>query len=545
MTKILKNPIFWLLLLTLPAVWKLLAPGGYEPHDFHHIADIHQMYQALASGQIPPRLGPDFYMSYGYPLFNYYYVLPFYIGAGFFALTGSLMESLKLVFALSAFVSVFGMYFLLRKFFSQAASIAGSLLYLYTPFRAVEIYVRGAIGEAFAIALLPWVLLTLATLIDKTNRKNIAITAFVLMLFFLTHNYFFILAAPLIGVFSVILIINQKERAKVLIGVAAAGFLGVLASAYWWLPAFLESKLVAATTPFVIEDHFPFVKQLIMPSWGYGSSVWGPGDEISFQIGLVNLFFIAISFLVFYRLRSQRPLYWKVSLLALVLFVCSVYLMNIRSLSIWRVIPFTNFIQFPWRLLSMTSFFSAFIAAFVVQNTKFKKLTMIAVVCVSILLTVGYFRPSKNLIRSNQEYLDHFFNNPMYSEDYLQTPIGVSMKPSSVDEKIEIPGADNFSIKKVTSIFWVVDVETQDPAEGIANVLNIPGWFVEVNGQSVETRFVEPYGKIGFSVPAGKSTVKLYWAETDLRQMADLLSLVAMLSILILYLYPKDKRATI
>src|SRR3989344_2628506 len=79
------NTFLLLTVLSLPSVFYLLVPGFYEPHDLHHFADIYEMYRAFASGQIPPRLGPDFIFGYGYPLFNFYYVLPFYIGSLFFA----------------------------------------------------------------------------------------------------------------------------------------------------------------------------------------------------------------------------------------------------------------------------------------------------------------------------------------------------------------------------------------------------------------------------------------------------------------------------
>src|SRR3989338_11381472 len=98
-----------LLVFSVPAIYYLIKPGFYEPHDLHHLADIYQMSRAIASGQIPPRLGPDFTFGYGYPLFNFYYLLPFYLGAFIYALFGSLTASFESVFVLSLILSVFGM----------------------------------------------------------------------------------------------------------------------------------------------------------------------------------------------------------------------------------------------------------------------------------------------------------------------------------------------------------------------------------------------------------------------------------------------------
>src|SRR3989304_9721281 len=111
-----KKILLILLFATVPAIYYLIKPGFYEPHDFHPLADIYQMARAFVSGQIPPRLGPDFTFGYSYPLFNFYYVLPFYIGALFYALFGSLTASFESVFVISGILSVFGMYLFLKEF---------------------------------------------------------------------------------------------------------------------------------------------------------------------------------------------------------------------------------------------------------------------------------------------------------------------------------------------------------------------------------------------------------------------------------------------
>jgi len=43
-------------------------------------------------------------------------------------------------------------------------------------------------------------------------------------------------------------------------------------------------------TLFNFKDHFPFIKQLIFSPWGHGASLWGPGDGMSFQVGIINWF---------------------------------------------------------------------------------------------------------------------------------------------------------------------------------------------------------------------------------------------------------------
>lgn len=542
----MKKIFIILTLLSIPAVWYLIRPGGYEPHDLHHIADIYQMYQAISSGQFPPRLGPDFLYGFGYPLFNYYYVLPFYIGAFFYSAFGSLMAALKAIFLLSALLSVYGMYLFLNKFFSKTASIAGSILYLYTPFRAVEIFVRGAIGEAFAIALFPWLLLGISNLVKKPNEKNISLLAIILSLFLLTHNYFFIFVAPFTALFAAILFYFEKKRLEAIRALVLSGILGVGLSAFWVLPAFLEYGLVSSVTPFVMEDHFPFIKQLIIPSWGYGSSVWGPYDEISFQIGIVNLFAAAaaVPLLSFAKVKSNTKFF--VTALSLVFFVGAIFMMNIRSSFIWNAVPFTNFIQFPWRLLAITAFFTALMAAFVTETIRFKKASAVIIVGLSIVLTASYFKPSKVTFNSDEHYIERMFANSEFSEDYLLLPQESKQKPDFVPEhRFYVESGQVVSINEISKVHWEAEISAQEDTIVEAYVLNFPGWFVEVDGQEVSTSPTDPYGHISFNVTEGIHKVELYWSETNLRLLADIISIASLAIVIVLYFRQKASRATI
>ena len=128
--------------LAIPASIPLLSPGMFEPHDLHHFADIWQMFRSFQTGQLPPRLGPDFTWGFGYPLFNFYYLLPFYLGAFFYAVFGSLVLSFKLVFLFSIIVSLFGMYILARLYLNEVSSLVVALVFLYTPLPRMRNYSR-------------------------------------------------------------------------------------------------------------------------------------------------------------------------------------------------------------------------------------------------------------------------------------------------------------------------------------------------------------------------------------------------------------------
>lgn len=548
--KFLKNNkfiIFLLFLFSAPASLPLIFPGFYEPHDLHHIADIYQMFKAIQSGQLPPRLGPDFTFGYGYPLFNFYYLLPFYIGAFWYSLVGSLTASFKFVFLVSAILSVFGMYLFLREFFGKFPAIVGSALFLYSPYRAVEIYVRGAMGEALALSLLPFVAWSLVRVVkNPKNYMVITASSIILALFVISHNYLFVLVAPALLLLIILLTNQEKAKSLVFLSLTKVAVIASGLTAYWWLPALIEQRLLASVTPFSLKDHFPFIKQLIIPSWGYGSSVWGPGDGLSFQIGLVNLAVVVASFalIIFSKKLFKDRKISTITLWALIGFFVSVFMMNIRSLFIWRLIPFYNFIQFPWRLLFLTTFFSAVLSATITQilPKKRAKIAGFLIVAGALVLTTQYFRPSKIVFKKDGQYLTRFFESETYSEDYLLLPNWVSQRPEGPPKaKIKSEEALVTNIQQINQIFWRADVSAEDTAKVTFNTYYFPGWFAKVDGNEAEIKPGEPYGQIELQVPEGEHSIEFFWKETPLRRRADYISLTSLFLVIGLLVYPRIK----
>ncbi len=542
--------VIFLFLFSLPSVYYLLIPGFYEPHDLHHLADVYQMYKAFVSGQFPPRLGPNFIFNYGHPLFNFYYVLPFYLGSIFFAFLKNLQLSLKLVFIISFFLSSFGMYLFLREFFGRLPSLTGAILFLYSPYRAVQVYVRGAVGEALSLSLLPFVFWVITKLFKNPEKKSfIFLSSILFSLFILSHNYFWALSFPFLIFFTIIYSKNNlKER---LFSLFKVSFFALLITGYWWFPALIEQRLLHSQTPFPLYDHFPFFKQLVFPSWGYGASVWGPDDGLSFQVGVVNWLVLLLGIFVFFIKKRDKIKFFRFFLWAFISFLIVIFFMNIRSYFLWRLIPFHNFVQFPWRLLAFTSFFTAFISSILLVWLKsFRFVLGIAVIAGSLFLTFNYFRPSQIFYKNDSEYLSRFFANLKeeksgnkisneylnWSEDYLLLPLWVDEKPNSLpDEKISSNDALVKNIQKISEVRWKAIIYSSDGAMVSFNSFYFPGWFAKVDEESVEIQVGKPYGQIEVFIPKGEHEVYFYWAETPLRKIGDFLSLFSLIFLFIFY----------
>src|SRR5438309_12092042 len=108
--KVSSNWLFLLLVLTLGlVVWPLFLNGYFSHHDDLQVMRVFEMRKCFEDFQLPCRWVPDMGYGNGYPLFNYYSVLPYYIGAPFSYFIG-FINSAKLLFFIPLVLGFFGMY---------------------------------------------------------------------------------------------------------------------------------------------------------------------------------------------------------------------------------------------------------------------------------------------------------------------------------------------------------------------------------------------------------------------------------------------------
>lgn len=553
--KILKGKFllpFLILLLSLPAVFWLAAPGFWPASDDLHVGWLHQMDRAVASGQMPPRWAPDLSFGFGYPLFSLVYPLPFYIGEIFHLLGLSLVSSLKAVFFLSLPLSGLAMYLFARRHFGRLPAFVAAALYLWTPYRAVDIYVRGAVGEAFSFIFFPLVAFGFWQVVSKGRKRDFGLASLSLAGLVLSHNLAFLMMFPPLLAYGVLLAWIQKEKIASLVRLAGAVGLGLAASAYFWLPAAVERGLFVAATVFNYRDHFPFIYQLIIPAWGYGASVWGPGDGFSFQVGVVNLIALAaaiiLGFLLWRKLKAAESVLFLwgggTALVAL-------FLMNIRSSFIWEAIPVLPFFQFPWRFLTVTTFATSFLAGLVVSTLP-RKWTLGAFVVfflASVVFVPFYFRPERMLPRDDTYFINRYIPtiNPdgsrrttasdeykLTQEEYLRLPKATLSRPEELaSAKITSEEAEVSIIsEELTS--YEAEIKAEEKAQVSINTYAYPGWQASLDGERIEVIPGEPYGQMMVRVPAGTHRLKVWFSETPFRLSADLVSLVALLFSLVL-----------
>lgn len=539
-------------LISIPAIRYLFVDGYFGVSDDLHIGWLFEMDRSIKALQFPPRFVPDLSFGFGYPLFNFVYPLPFYIAEVFHLIGFSLTDSIKVLMGLSLPLSSIFMYKLLRLYLNEELSLSGAILYLYSPYRALEIFVRGSVGEIVAFVFFPLVLYSLTKLVLEESKRNknkfISLGAFSLGFLVLSHNimaYMFVPFAILYGLSLIIFV--SKNKKELIFDFLKVAIFGLLLSIYFWLPAISESGLMQYSTVFNFYDHYPTLKQLVTPFWGYGASVPGPYDTMSFYSGLtgVFVFVLGLSFFVYnykkYENKEKVILVWSIFTILI-----SIFMMNHRSAFFWRNLPLLPYFQFPWRFLAMlTLVYPLFLISFSrVKNEKVSSVVVILVLVFSIGNTFNYFKYSEFLGRSDGYYINRYIPLETASEEYVKTgeeylrlPKNTTKRPDKVYPRVYL---DN-EFKNVTLDINNLNslnskIITKSDSDFVLNYSKYyyPGWVAKIDNKEVVIKPGLPYGQITVSVPKGEHIVEVYFKETLFRKVLNVVSLLTVILLVIL-----------
>lgn len=533
------NKYYYLLIvaLALPAIWALSVPGFFGASDDLHIGWLYEMDRVLKFGQIPPRFVPDLSFGFGYPLFNFVFPLPFYIAEIFHLMGLSLVDSIKLVFVISLPLSGIFMYLLLKELMaSNLIGLAGAILYIYTPYRAVDVYIRGAIGEIVSFVFLPLIVLSFIKLFKSNSWRWIGIGSLTLACLILSHNITAYLFFPFVALLIILQLLTEPQWRRYLTAVLITIFLALLISSYFWIPALWESSLMKYDTIFNFADHFPTLRQLLSNYWGYGASVPGPGDGMSFFLGTLNILVLILSPILIIRSWKKFTKIEKlISGWALIGMMVAIFLMNYRSIFVWNNLPLLPYFQFPWRFLTMTTFFIPLLLISF-KYLKFKDLLSTILLFLIISTSWNYFRPEDFLGRQDDYYLNRYIPVPQPSpqyleiqEEYLRLPKSAERRPGTIYPIIFNGNLKETDVIKINDLHFVVNLNLDKETLVNINKYYFPGWIAKVDGENTDIKTAPPFGQISIMIPAGQHNLEVYFGETTTKKMLDFASLIGFL----------------
>ncbi len=530
--------IIGLIIVILLSYWTIrpLFGGGYFPmHDDAQVARVVEMGRALREGQFPVRWVSGLGYGYGYPIFNFYGPLPYYAGGFFYALGFTGLTATKIMMGIGLVAAGVTMYIAGAEILGVSAGILAGALYMYAPYRAVDAYVRGAVGEYWALLFLPLILLGFW-------RKNILVGSLGVAGFIVSHTILGY-AGMLFVALAAVMTRSRRHLVPIVL-------LGVGLSAFFWLPAISEMQYtnvasqVSATADY--RDHFVCLPQLWNSYWGFGGSAKGCLDGLSFKIGKVHLVLAGFSLLgiLFGFLKNTRSR--AVALAGVSIFLLSVFFMLPISLPVWQTLPLFSYVQYPWRFLAFAIFGISLAASGFTLYVRPRILRWIIVsvtVGITIFVEAKRFMPQYSYGRPASEFetiSDISFRASHMSDEYLPPAV---VRPTKEEDVFSdtIPGSDTYEllVEQNTNTYKKFSVRSGQDNTMLVRTAYFPGWHYTVNENVVYPPLER--GLPILTIPGGFSVVQMQFRDTGVRVAGNVISLISVG--VYFYLYDKQKKA--
>lgn len=547
----MKKDLIVLILLILPAFAPLLQHGYFSMHDDMQSIRQMKMDQCLADLQFPCRWSLDLGYGYGYPLFNYYPPLPYLIGQPFHWLGFQYIDVIKIVGILGFVTAATFMYLLGKQFWGRMGGLMAAAFYTYAPYHSVDFYVRGAMNEFWALALFPAIFYTTYKLIapspnlgEGNGVRYIPLVSLSVAGLMLSHNPILMIFTPVLVAWCLFWMF--KFRSIRLIRSIRNLFISALwafgLAAFFTLPVLLETKFVSVWTLtsgyFNYLAHFLDLNQIFFRiNWGYGESVYGPGDTMSFAIGYLH--WIVPALILIFLPFSQKLKKFSVLILTFAFLVLSsLFMAHFKATPIWQAFPPLDFLQFPWRFLTISIFAASFLSGAIVlilpKNSLPAKALAAAGFALLLLLNANYFHPRQwypdmtDVKKFSGKSWQLLVTSGIF--DYL--PIWAPQPPAdpALKDVKFVTGTGSYStlVKKTNRQEYLVIISTPTAIAELQTYY-FPGWKIWVDGQEVK---IDPsrdkiLGRMQVDLSQGEHQILARFTNTPIRTIGNSLSLVA------------------
>jgi hypothetical protein len=509
----------------------LFISGYFPMHDDTQVARVVEMGRALRQGQFPVRWVSDLGYGYGYPIFNFYGPLPYYVGGALYMLGLTGLTATKIMMGAGLVLAGVTMFFAMADISGVASGILAAVFYMFAPYHAVQSYVRGAVGEYYALIFLPLIFWGFW-------RKRILAAAVGTAGLIISHTILGYVGMFLVGIAA---IPRKKLWGAVLLGLGLAAF--------FWLPALWEMGYTNVAGQINggsnFRDHFVCIGQLWNSQWGFGGSAKGCLDGMSFKIGKVHLLAalaVVISVLVgLLRGRKEKGLV----AVGTAIFGTSVFFMLNISGPVWNMLPFFSYVQYPWRFLAFAIFGISIVASQVVHlfRPAFVRWGMgILLSGIVLFIEAKRFVPQYTYSRMAADFetaQDIRFRVSKISDEYLPPAVPRPIRPQEV-LRDTIPQSDLYTmeIQQLTDIYGKFGFSAREPVAVQINTAYFPGWQYIVN--VTDTKPEIQNGLPVVMIPSGDTVLQMRFRDTPVRKIANIISLLSLGACL--YLYDKRKK---
>ena len=552
---------YFIIIIVSLIIGSLLFIGYPDGHDtIYHISKAVSTEIALKEGQILPLIASNYMSDFGYSWNIFYPPLSNYIMMAIKVITHSYVTDLNILIFISVLISGIAMFNFIKKVTkSNNTALLASVIYMLAPYRLVDIYIRGALGEVMAFMFLPFVFHGLYNIIEDNGKRHylLAIGAIGLLL---SHNISTLLT--IIAALIYVLLNIKKLFNRTVIKYLIINIIFIIAITMFFYGPMLQNKMNADYAVFnetkidkdLLHDYSVYVYQLLFGKMQHGGSYPLDVDnsqnvDMCFAVGLTILVPILFTPFVYKKIdKNKRKMYLTT------LFTGLLFLILTTTIIPWNKLPdFIVFIQFTYRFLLMATFFLSIIAA--INIYKVSETLDIKTVMVYTMIALMYITPLMNsakidkvdwkkfysteTIEAGQTFSDFSatyeylpskaFNNKNYIVTRSQEPIiqeGYADISESKKEKLSI----TFKIENVTQ-----NTKVELP------FIYYQGYEATINGEKLEISESDN-GFVQVTLKEGeKETVEAKYRGTILYYTCLIISIIGMIAFIIYITYVEFK----
>ncbi len=526
-TELIKKEFLYLLIILFFIFLSsraLFHKGFFRTIDDITTVRIIYMVKELQRGNwlnnFPVRWSAELAHGFGYPLYLFYAPLVYYIGSVLviFAKLSFIVAS-KWVYFFPFLIGPFLFYYAVRQKMDRLSSIAATCFYILFPFRGYDIYIRGGVGEAWAMAFLPGLIGSIFLLEKK--RIGGPLFAFFLALIIISHNISGLIIATFILLLGIVFYLKKVDFWINFI-------LGFLLSAFYWLPSLFYLNIVKVNysnqNTGQVLNYLEPLKELMRIEIPFN-----PQGRFSGIFFYILLLFIIIFFIRFGKIKKNLKkefIFW----FSAAIFI---YLLQSTLLKfIWEItLPVSRIFQFPWRLLILLSFVFPYLLGISMSliNNYFFRYFFVILLILSTSYYLPAFKPATYSYFYEYSAEDTGICATSWGDEYL--PVWVKECAGAKPNK-EIDLKDGtVKLIKSNKMSYEAIVETSKKSNLIIYKYYFPGWNVSIDG--IKAKLDYTFSKQGIfetQVPKGRHDVKIYYSKTAVMWIADLISISSLIA---------------
>jgi hypothetical protein len=551
-------------ILALFVILPLLQPGLPGSADTPiHFYRMLEFARSWAPGVIYPRWAPDLAYGYGYPLWNFAPPLPYILPLAIHAFGLSLETSLKLFIMLTALGYALGAYLFVRDRLGSGAGLVAAAIYTWAPFALREVLLYGGnYPQYLAIGLYPWLLWALGRLYRRGGLFNLVLVGVCYGAVILSHLFHALVLTPVAVVYAATLWLSEPRPLRRL-GTTALGLgLGLLGTAFFWLPALFERAFTHA-----VEGIYLNVSPVSLRFLNWGQLLALPqaldtravNPRVPFSLGPAILALAGLGVLAWlpglWRGASRRQVsmrqpghqspgepsvHYQVLFFLGLLAVC-VFMVLPASNWLWTHAPFLAVAEFPWRLLGLANLSLAFLGAAVVHWAMPPRQHALALGSVLVVLagSAVYLYPAHPFVRYGERLADMAHYElasqalgtttlgeylPRWVSTVPDTPVLTQGQPVNKLDPASLPSGTSVTRLGHTPISDGYRFEGSEPFQARFFTFFFPGWTARLDGQAVDITIEPGSGLISVPVPAGSHELQLHFGDTPLRTGANVIT---------------------